>query len=642
MVRFAFLFFAVLTVNVALAQTAPTLSTKSKKAIELYTVADNYRVRGEYEQAIDLLSQAIAKDPKFTEAYLRLGLTYFSMKQYANALKQYEKGLSLTDDINRQKAFWFSMGEPYLLSGEYEKAMQVLGSYISNERTNKQRLDRAGMLYKSAAFALENKTHPNPYSSQPLSDSVNEFELQYFPVLTVDQSQLIFTRRLTNDPNDDENLVVSRRSPRGRWLKAESISGNINTRLNEGTCSISADGRKLILTTCTGRDGVGSCDLYESIKVGNDWSEPKNLGRNVNSSAWESQPSLSADGRTLYFVSDRKAGLGLRDIWVSRLDENGNWTRAVNAGPQINSVYDEISPFIHANNRTLFFATNGRPGFGGYDIFYCDRDTSGWTTPLNLGQPINDNGEQFSLFITADGKKGYYSHEETLESGHSRSKIYEVFIPPQNQIRFRSNYVKGVIRDKVSKAPLRARIELLNIKTDEVVSLVASDSITGEYLIVLTQGDEYALYVTKAGYLFKSYNFNYSEIADFEPITIDMDLEKMIAGSVAVLNNIFFDVDKFALKEKSSPELQKILRFLKENPRVRVEIGGHTDNSGSATHNRELSEKRARSVYDFLIQHGLDKSRLEPKGYGPDRPLASNDTDGGRQQNRRIEFRILH
>ncbi|MEJ1240667.1 OmpA family protein [Chryseolinea sp. T2] len=637
------LLIGILSWSVVLAQQpAPVLSTKSKKAIELYTVADNFRVRGEYDQAINLLNQALAKDPKFVEAYLRLGLTYFSMKQYQNALRQFEKGLALTDDINRQKAFWYSMGEPYLLTGEYEKAMKVLKSFIDNERTSKQRLDRANMLYKSAEFALESKANPNPYSRKLLSDSVNEFELQYFPVLTADQSQLIFTRRISDNPNDDENLVVSRKSSRGRWLRAESISKNINTPLNEGTCSISADGRKLILTTCTGRDGIGSCDLYESIKVGNDWSEPRNLGRNVNSSAWESQPSLSADGRTLYFVSDRKAGLGLRDIWVSTQDSKGEWTKAVNAGPQINSAYDEISPFIHANNRTLFFATNGRPGFGGYDIFYCDRDSSGWTTPKNLGQPINDNGEQFSLYITADGQKGYYSHEETLGSGHSRSKIYEVLIPPTNQVRFRSNYVKGVIRDKVSRSPLSARIELLNIKTDEVVSLVSSDSVTGEYLIILTQGDEYALYVTKAGYLFKSYNFNYSEITDFEPIAIDIDLEKVMAGSVAVLNNIFFDVDKYELKEKSSPELQKILRFLKENPRVKVEIGGHTDNSGSASYNRELSEKRARSVYDFMVQHGIDKARLFTKGYGPDRPVASNENDAGKQQNRRIEFRILH
>lgn len=639
MARFAVLLFATLFSTISLAQSTSGLSTQSKKAIEYYIEADNHRVRREYVLAIDLLNKAIAKDPKFVEAYLRLGLTYFTMKQYPNAIQQYEKGLGLTTEINRQKQCWLALGELYLLSEQYEKAINVLDLFIRNERTNKQRIDQAKLLYNSAKFALESKNDVNALHTRPLSDTVNKFELQYFPVLTADQSELIYTRRLDDSPNADEDLVVSRKDKRGRWLPPESISRNINTIENkEGTCSISADGRKLILTVCP----YGGCDLYESIKVGNDWSEPRNLGPNVNSRAWDSQPSLSADGRTLYFISNRGGGLGLRDIWVSSLNDRGEWTKAVNIGPTVNSAYDEYSPYIHANNKTLFFSTNGRPGFGGYDIFYSDRDSSGWTLPKNLGQPINDHSEQFSLFITADGKKGYYSSEERLPSGRSRSKIYEVQIPPQNQVRFRSNYVKGAIHDKSSKAPLRARIELLNINTDEVVSLVSSDSVTGEYLMVLTQGDEYALYVTKAGYLFKSYNFNYSEITDFEPITIDIDLEKVIAGSVAVLNNLFFDVDKYELKEKSSPELQKILRFLRENPRIRVEIGGHTDNSGSAEHNRELSEKRARSVHDFLVKQGISEARLVTKGYGPDRPIASNDTETGRQQNRRIEFRILH
>jgi outer membrane protein OmpA-like peptidoglycan-associated protein len=637
--RLAILFFvAVVSLQVS-AQTA-TYTTKSKKAIELYTLADNFRVRGQYTEAINLLNQAIAKDGKFAEAYLRLGLTYFTMKQYGNAIQHYEKGLALTNDVARQKQFWYAMGEPYLLAGEYEKAMKVLSAYINNETTNKQRIDRATMLFRSAEFSLNNKSNKNTYGLHPLSDTVNEYVLQYFPVLTADQKQLIFTRRLTNDSNDDENLVVSTKDARGRWAKPVSISKNINTRLNEGTCSISADGRKLILTSCTGRDGIGSCDLYESKKVGDDWSIPRNLGRNVNSASWESQPSLSADGRTLYFVSDRRAGLGMRDIWVSTMDDQGQWSKAVNAGKEINSPYDEISPFIHANNKTLFFATNGRPGFGGYDIFFSERDTT-WSTPKNLGAPINDHEEQFSLFITADGQRGYYSHEETLPSGQSRSRIVEVVIPVENQIKFRSNYVKGIIRDKISKIPLKARVELINIKNHVVESLVESDSVTGEYLIVLTQGDEYALYVNKRAYLFKSYNFNYSEVTDFEPIIVNIDLEKASAGSVAVLNNIFFDVDKFELKEKSSPELLKIISFLKDNASVRVEISGHTDNSGSAVYNRQLSEKRARSVFNFLVERGIAKTRLVTKGYGPDQPIASNDTEPGRQQNRRIEVRII-
>ncbi|HZI24315.1 MAG TPA: OmpA family protein, partial [Chryseolinea sp.] len=622
-------FFILLAISLsALGQSE--LSTKSKKAIELYTLADNFRVRGQFSEALNLLNQALDKDKNFVEAYYRRGLTYFSMKQYPNATSDYEKGLSLTADLRKQKVFWYDLGELYLLSGKYEQAMKVLSAYINNETQNKSKIERATMLFKSAEFALKNQNVKSQYTRRPLSDTVNRFVMQYFPVLTADQKQLIFTRRAGDGPNDDEDLMISKKNEQGRWLMPESISKNINTPLNEGTCTISADGRRLIFTSCSGRDGIGSCDLYESMKVGDVWTTPKNLGRNVNTNEWESQPSLSADGRTLYFVSDRRSGLGRRDVWISTLDEAGTWSRAINAGKQINSVLDEISPFIHANDKTLYFASNGLPGFGGYDIFFAERDSSIWDAPKNIGNLINDNDDQFSFFITADGQKGYYSHEETLPSGFSRSKIYEVEIPPEYQVKFKSNYVKGNIRDKVSKAPLAARIELINIEKNSMVSLVKSDSVSGEYLMVLTQGSEYALYINKRGYLFKSYNFNYSEVKDFEPIIIDIELERAAAGSMAILNNIFFDLDKYDLKSKSIPELQKIIRFMQENPQIKVEVSGHTDNLGQPAYNKQLSEKRAQSVYNYLVQQGIDKDRLVPIGYGQAKPLADNTSEQGR------------
>ncbi|MEO7989191.1 MAG: OmpA family protein [Chryseolinea sp.] len=621
--------------------TQAQLSTTSKKAIEYYTQADNYRVRNQYEQAIELLNMAIAKDKNFVEAYYRLGLTYHSLKQYPKAMELYEKGLSLTEDVRKKKVFWYDLGELYLLQGDYDKAMKVLSAFVNNETQNKAKIDRATLLFRSAEYASKNQNNTSAYKKRILSDTVNHFVLQYFPVLTADQQHLLFTRRAGDGPNDDEDLVVCDKDANNKWKLPVSISKNINTRLNEGTCTISADGRKIIFTSCTGRDGVGSCDLYESRKIGNEWTEPKNLGRNVNSAEWESQPSLSADGRTLYFVSDRRAGLGNRDIWISSLNDAGQWTKAVNAGKQINSQYDEISPFIHVNNQTLYFASNGLPGFGGYDIFYCERDSSNWTAPKNIGAPLNDHEDQFSLFITADGKKGYYSHEETLKSGFSRSKIYEIEIPIENQMKFRSNYVTGIITDKISKQPLKAKVELVNLKTNSIESLVESDSITGEYLMVLTQGAEYGLYVNKDNYLFKSYNFNYSEVKDFKPIVVNIALEKAKEGSIVVLNNIFFDVDKYELQNRSKSELQKIIRFLTDNPQLRIEISGHTDNSGSAVYNRELSEKRARSVFQYLTQNTINSKRLVVKGYGPDQPIASNNSDEGRQLNRRIEFRII-
>jgi OmpA-OmpF porin, OOP family len=631
-------FFAALGVN---AQN--TLSTKSKKAIELYTEADNYRVRGQSTQAIQLLLAAIDKDKSFVEAYYRLGLVYMSLKDFQAANQYFEKGLSLTKDPRKQKVFWYDLGESYFTLGNYDKAEQYVSSFLKEELMNRQRIDRANLLLRNIRFAKENKAASLAYKQKKLSDTVNAFVLQYFPVLTADQQQLIFTRRLGPGPNDDEDLVISHKTGKGGWSAAQSISDNINTRLNEGTCTISADGRKLILTSCVGRDGYGSCDLFESRKIGDQWTEPKNLGSAVNSQEWESQPSLSADGRTLYFVSDRRGGLGRRDIWVSTLNDKGVWTKARNLGKPINTIYDEISPFIHVNSRTLYFASNGLTGFGGYDIFFTEKDTAlAWTEPVNIGSPINTHEDQFSLFITADGKKGYYSHEETRPAGYSVSYIYQVEIPEEHQIKFKSNYVKGIVRDKATREPLLAKIELINLDKNEIESLVESDSITGQYLIVLTQGAEYALYVNKKSYLFQSLNFNYSAVSDFAPITLNIDLDKAREGTIAVLENIFFDVDKFDLKNKSITELEKILRFLNENPNVKVEISGHTDNSGAAVYNKQLSEKRARSVYTYLVEHGVNAKRLTTKGYGSEHPIADNTLEAGRQKNRRIEFKIVH
>jgi OmpA-OmpF porin, OOP family len=615
------------------------LSTKSKKAIELYEQADNFRVRGQHAEAIRLLNQAIEKDKNFAEAYYRLGLVYMTTKNYATAISNFEKGLSLTTDVRKQKVYWFDLGEAYLITGQYEQAIGRLTDFLRVENQNRQKINQAEQLLKSAQFGKANEAINSNYRLRVLSDTVNRFALQYFPVLTADQQELIFTRRLGNGPEHDEDLVISRKDKQGRWTAPESISKNINSSLNEGTCTISADGRKLIFTSCVGRQSFGSCDLYQSIKVGDEWSVPVNLGPNVNSTEWESQPALSADGRTLYFVSDRRGGLGRRDIWVSQQNEKGEWSKARNLGAPVNTVFDEISPFIHANGQVLYFASKGHTGFGGYDVFSSERTASGWSVPVNAGKPINDFEDQFALFITADGQKAYYSHEETTDQG-TRSRIYEIHIPEEQRIKYKSNYVRGKVTDKLTGKPLKARIELFNLATNEIESMVESDSLSGEYLIILNQGSDYALYSNRRGYLFNSSNFKYSDVTRFEPISMDIQLEPASKGSKVVLNNIFFDTDKHELKETSVTELQKILRFLTENPQIRIQISGHTDNTGNATYNQQLSEKRAQSVFNYLVINGLDTKRISWVGHGQTQPKASNETEEGRQLNRRIEFTI--
>ncbi|MFZ1807541.1 MAG: OmpA family protein [Cyclobacteriaceae bacterium] len=616
-----------------------SLSTRSKKAIALYTEADNYRVRGQYSQAISLLQQAIDKDKNFVEAYYRLGITFKGMRDFNRSNLSLEKGLSLTQNPKTQKGFFMDLGDNYLRLGDYEEALKYCNHYLAVETMNKQRIALVELWKRNAEYGLRNKKIQSQFQPRQLDGTVNSFGLQYFPVLTADEQELIFTRRMGPGPDDDEDLVVSRKDENGNWTAPVSISKNINSKFNEGTCTISADGRTLIFTSCIGRRGYGNCDLFYSRKVGDEWSFPVNIGPEINSSSWESQPSLSADGRVLYFISDRRGGIGGRDIYVSRKTVDGKWSQAEVMPQPINTPFDEISPFIHVNGRTLFYATNGKPGFGGFDIFRAELTDAKWEMPVNFGSPVNDHEDQFSLFITADGTRGYYSHEDGTRENSAR--LYEMTIPKELQIAYRSNFVKGVVKDRKSGLPLQSHIELFDLKKDELISMVESDSISGQYLMVLNAGSDYALYVTSSDYLFQSLNFNYEDNLNPEPVVIDILLDKAVTGATAVLNNIFFDFDQFELKDKSLTELNKVIRILNDKPSIHVEIGGHTDSDGSASYNKQLSLKRAQSVVSYLVEKGIDRERLSEKGYGADHPIRSNDSDENKQANRRIEFKII-
>lgn len=629
------LFTAVCTISNA----QSSLSTKSKKAIALYTEADNYRVRGQYNQAISLLQQAIEKDKNFVEAYYRLGITFKAMRDFNRSNLSFEKGLSLTQNPKTQKGFFMDLGDNYLRLGNYEEALKYFNHYLAAETMNKQRIALVELWKRNAEYGLRNKKIQSQFQPRQLNGTVNSFGLQYFPVLTADEQELIFTRRMGPGPDDDEDLVVSKKDENGNWTTPVSISKNINSKFNEGTCTISADGRTLIFTSCIGRRGYGNCDLFYSRKVGDEWSYPVNIGPEINSSAWESQPSLSADGRVLYFISDRSGGIGGRDIYVSRKTVDGNWSKAEVMPQPINTPFDEISPFIHVNGRTLFYATNGKPGFGGFDIFRAEMADGKWEMPVNFGSPVNDHEDQFSLFITADGTRGYYSHEDGTRENSAR--LYEMTIPEELQIAYRSNFVKGIVKDKKTGIPLQSHIELFDLKKDELVSVVESDSVSGQYLMVLNAGSDYALYVTASDYLFQSLNFNYEDNLNPEPVVIDILLDKAETGATAVLNNIFFDFDQYELKDKSLTELNKVVRLLNDKPSIQVEISGHTDSDGSASYNKQLSLKRAQSVVSYLVEKGINGARLSEKGYGADHPIRPNDSEENKQANRRIEFKII-
>jgi OmpA-OmpF porin, OOP family len=615
------------------------LCTKNKKAIELYTEADNYRVRRQFPQATELLTQALQKDKKFCEAYFRLAQVYREQRDYKRAIQLFTTGSNSTSDSKKKKQFDFELGDMYLLIGDYESSIKHLNNFLNEEKLVQEKINMAKFWIATCEFGLKNQRAGIGFQPRSLSDTVNCFVMQYFPVLTADEQQLFFTRRNGIRGTDTEDLVVSVKNEKGRWTTPISISPNINTPDNEGTCTVSADGRQLIFTSCRGRAGFGGCDLFLSEKRGDEWTVPVNLGPGVNSGYWESQPSLSADGRVLYFISDRKGGVGGKDIFVSYKNEKGEWSKAENLGLKINTRADDLSPFIHANGRTLFFASNGRQGFGGYDIFVSEKIDKEWSAPKNFGAPVNNYEDQFSLFITADGKKGYYSHEKDLNDNTGR--IYEMSIPEELQIAHRSNYVKGVITDSESGKPLKADVELLDLKKNELVSMVTSDSVNGKYLMVLTHGSDYGLFVSARGYLYKSFNFNFEEMKQVEPISANIQLQKAKLGASVVLNNIFFDYGKYELKPESISELEKVARFLSENPKIKIEISGHTDNIGTEDANQLLSSRRATSVSDFIVSKNIAKARIRTIGFGSKKPLKENNTEENRRINRRIEFGIV-
>ncbi len=602
------------------------------KAKEFYEKGVKSFVARKSDDATESLLKAIEKDSTYADAYFKLGQMNETARNEANTLKYYSKAIRFKPDEPGYRQAYTYIGTRALRVGDYEKAKPLLEFALKNSQPGSMIVKQLTRQLESCIFALDAQKKRLNFSANDMGEVINAKTNQYFPVLTADRETLIFTAR---SEEGDENLFSSRLID-GRWTKPESISPNINTPANEGTCSISADGRTLVFTSCDAKDSFGSCDLYISRKVGNEWSAPENLGKNINTNAWESQPSLSNDGHLLYFSSKRQGGYGEKDLWMSEL-KNNVWSPAINLGNAVNTPKDDISPFIHANGHTLFFASDGYTGMGGLDLYMTEQKLNTFSKPENLGYPINTHEDQVALFITSDGKKGYYSSDNKQSI-----RLYEFDIPQELSNRFsRVNYVKGIVQDAQSKKNLSAEIELIDLKTGETIERLQSDAMTGEYTAVLPNGSHFGLYINKQSYFNRSLSFDFSEKTDANGKVVNVLLEPIRTEVDYVLNNIFFDSGKADLKSESFTELDKLLLLLETNPKIKVEISGHTDNVGKDTENLALSQKRAEAVVNYMINKGIKSDRIKGVGYGETRPIANNDTEENRQFNRRIEMKIF-
>ena len=628
-----FLFCSLTIANCLFAQYDP--GKINKKAVSLYTQALQKAESGNFKDAIDLLNQSINVDAKYVDAYLSLGGIYGEIKNYKSSTDNYEKAFSLDSNYTNEYKLPYSIN--LAGQGKFEQALAAINSLLSGEKIMAATRRAAEYRKKTFEFAVDYaKKNPSNYVFDPknLGDSVNTPASEYFPSLTIDGQELVFTRR-TGFSNED--FYYSRKNLNG-WNYAKPMEGNINTDQNEAAQNISLDGKWLVFDACGRNDGFGGCDIYMSYLTPQGWSDAINLGRRINSEQWDAQPCLSPDKKDLYFSSARPGGYGGKDIYVCHLQANGRWSDPENLGPSVNTPGDEQCPFIHADNQTLYFTSNFWPGYGDDDLFYTRKQPdSSWSKPINLGYPINTINREGTLFITADGKTAYYAANRSDSRGDLDIYSFEL----RQDIRpFKTLWVKGHVYDKKTSKGLPSSVELIDLASKHFVSKVQTDE-NGNYLITLPVGKDYAFNVNRKGYLFYSDNFFLSQRSPDSTYEKNIALQPIEVNASIVLHNIFFETKKFDLDPKSQAELDKVIQLLNDNSTLKIEISGHTDNVGKPADNITLSNNRARSVVSYLISKGIAAQRLVAKGYGETKPVADNKTEDGRAMNRRTELKVI-
>ncbi|MBA4410805.1 MAG: OmpA family protein [Bacteroidota bacterium] len=620
---------------------------EDKKVLRLFEQAQQAFNSNLFSKSLSLLNNVILIDSGFVDAYLLKSDIYQELDSVVPLIKTLEMVIQISPE--KYPKSYFILGNAYYKSGFYQKAGESFQGYLQRVDEKATLVSRALQNIKKCSGAVNLLKRPVPFKSVNLGENINSVDDEYWPSITVDGKTIIFTRLVgSNTPVGERKTLVQEDfytayKENKIWQPCEPIT-TINTEYNEGAQTISTDGKLLFFTACTRIDGNGSCDIYFSRNKAGDWSIPQNAGEPINSPVWESQPSISANGEALYFVSNRKGGKGGMDIWKCALkgfSDRGRpvWGYPVNLGDSVNTPGNEMSPFIHADGKTLYFASDYWPGMGGYDIFYChQKNDSLWSQPQNIGYPINSYKDEQGLVVDAAGLNAYYSSDRPGSKGMD---IYSFELYKDAQPSPVS-YIKGKVVDEDSGLPVCARVELIDL--DNSTSVIKGESCweKGEFLMCLPLGKEYAFNISTEGYLFYSDNFKLKEMTNIiDPYILEIKLKKIKIGGSVVLRNVFFNTGSFELLPESKIELQKLIDFLNLNKSLVIEIGGHTDNVGTAELNQKLSESRAKEVYKYLLNHQIDEGRMKYSGYGLSMPVSSNDGPEGRALNRRTEFRII-
>lgn len=615
---------AALFTVVAMGQGVKT-NTKSKAAEKLFSEGLIEFNKSEYRTAYDSFNKASVKDPEFAEAWMMMGESAYALRDYKLAAENFSKASLLSD--NRYPIAHILEGGAWYLAGEYRNGLEAYNRFLALGNSKENLRNDATRGAAQCSFALYATTHPVPFKPQRMSDYINTSFDEYWPSLTADEKTILYTALVPGkdelNPILQEDFFLSKQTG-DEWQPAYNMGMPINTPGNEGAQALSPDGRIIYFTACSRPDGSGMCDLYDALLNDGRWEHPRNLGPPVNTNRSEKNPSISADGSVLWFSSDRPGGYGNMDIWFTQKKPDGQWGIPQNAGDSINTPDDDISPFIHPDNRTLYYASNGRIGMGGLDLYLCRLDSAGKPLSVaNLGYPINTNRDEIGLFVTASGKRAYYSSD--IATGNQ--DIFWFDLPAE--IRpMPVSYCKGLVFDRITNAPLKAAYLLTDLATGDTLLKATTDGSDGSFLVCLPTDHDYGLHIAGSGYLFHSENFSLKGIQTIDkPYEISVGLIRPLIGNSVVLNNIFFEFNSYKLSDKSESELKTLVAFLLNNPGLKIEIGGYTDTTGTEIYNQQLSEKRAREVYLYLTEQGISPNRLSYKGYGED--IINPETESG-------------
>lgn len=645
-----------------------------KAAKEALDNGDKEYVHGFRDAALGFYMTANAFNPNNADLNLKIGRCLLTSheKERKGAIAYFQKAYKL--DPNVDKKIHLYMGQAYHLNENWDAAIEEFQKekQLITGAAHPHEIKMLDKKIQECQNGKELQKNPIRVFVDNLGAGVNTEYVEHTPVITADESEVFFTARRPDtyggqvSPEDGvyrEDIYVCTRE-NGKWLKNKNIGAPVNSDNHDATVGLSPDGKTMYIYRGNNQGDLYECDYLDGV-----WSKPEALNKNINTSGHESSASLSFDGKTLYFTSDREdLSMGGMDIFMSKRDEKGKWGKPMNMGPIINTEYDEETVFAHPDGKTLYFSSNGHKTLGGYDVFKSVYENGHWGEPQNLGYPVNSPSDEIAFVINANGKRAYYS--STQDGGFGERDIYvvtmlgpekpmilntedilvsnvkkpesEVVIEPKIPVSTNQlTLFKGRILDSLTKKPIGANILMIDNELNQEIGAYISDKLSGKFLVTLPSGKNYNVTVKADGYLFQSVNFDIPPGGDYQVIEKDILLNKVSVGMVIVLNNIFFDNDKYSLRKESEAELENLFKLLTDNPTLRIEISGHTDNRGSASHNQELSENRAHAVVNYLIKKGIAISRLEFKGYGLTKPIASNLTESGRQLNRRTEFKVL-